>query len=244
MELLDAGIHRLGARFHNFYLVVDGGRATVIDAGGSRELPKLEKGLASLELSMADVEAILLTHAHTDHIGFAALAGTIGVEVKVHEREAAYAQDDSKGGQIGIGDLPLWRPRVLAFLIEMVRAGAARSYRLRSVSTVGDDEILDLPGRPRVIGTPGHTAGHTCYLLEDRSTLFTGDALVTDQIIRRATGPALLPEMFHADHAEARRSLDHLVPTGAELLLPGHGSPWRGPIGEAVALARSGAANP
>lgn len=239
MEQVAEGLYRLGRRHHNFYLFIEGGRATVVDAGGSRELPLLEAGLASLALTLDDIEALLITHAHTDHIGFARRVSDRGIVVKCHEGEAAYVADDAAGSQVGISDLPLWKPRAIAFLVEMVRAGADRAYRLSAVETVTDGERLDLPGRPRVVATPGHTAGHASYLMEQPRALCAGDALVTDGLISGRRGPQVLPEMFHADVATARESAEILAGLDADLLLPGHGPPWRGPIAEAVAQGRA-----
>lgn len=232
------GIHRLGGKRHNFYLVAEGGRATVIDSGGSRELPALESGLASLGLGLDAVEAILITHAHTDHIGFARRASERGISVRAHEGEVGYVRDRSQGSQIGPRDVPLWSPRIWLFLAEMIRSGAERGYPVPNVEAVRDGEVLDLPGRPRVVATPGHTAGHASYYLEDRKVVFSGDALVTMDLLSRSRGPLLLPEVFHHDAALAAESLDRLEALDAEVLLPGHGDVWHGDVAEAVAAAR------
>jgi glyoxylase-like metal-dependent hydrolase (beta-lactamase superfamily II) len=238
MEQVAQGLYRLGRKRHNFYLFAEGGRVTVVDAGGSRELPVLEAGLSALGLKLDDVEGLLITHAHTDHIGFARQAEKKGISVKAHEDEAAYAMDGAAGSQIGMTDLPLWKPRAIAFIVEMVRAGADRAYRLKNVETVVDGEQLDLPGHPRVVATPGHTAGHAGYLFAGRQALCSGDALVTDGIIAGDAGPQVMAHIFHRDAAMARDSLDRLAGLDVELLLPGHGMPWRGPIAEAVRMAR------
>ncbi|MCB2225026.1 MAG: MBL fold metallo-hydrolase [Actinobacteria bacterium] len=231
------GVHRLGRDRHNFYLVVEGGRATVVDAGGSAELSLLQTALAGLGMALGDVEAVLLTHAHTDHVGFAALASRQGIPVKAHEDEAAYARDRSAGSQMSVTDLPLWRPAVWVFLAEMIRAGAHKGYPVPGVETVADDETLDLPGRPRVVHTPGHTAGHAAYVLEERGILFAGDAIATRSPIRAGVGPRMLEDLFHADPAEARSSLRRLAGLETTLLLPGHGDPWSGPIAALVSQA-------
>ena len=238
MEQVAEGLYRLGRKHHNFYLIVEGGSCTVVDAGGSRELPLLEAALDSLGLTLNRVEAVLITHAHTDHIGFARLAQEQGVSVKVHEDEAAYAMDGSAGSQVGMSDIPIWKPRVISFIAEMLRAGADRGDRLQDVETVSDGERLELPGRPLVVATPGHTAGHASYLFADRKALCAGDILVTDGLVRGGFGPQMLPDVFHHDAAMARDSLDRLTGLEAELLLPGHGAPWRGSIADAVRRAR------
>lgn len=237
MHEVATGVHRLGRKRHNFYVVVEGGRVTVVDAGGCNELGLLVDGLTTLGMPLDAVEAIVVTHAHTDHIGFAAEASRQGVAVKVHEDEAAFARDHSAGTQVATGDLPLWRPHVILFLAEMVRAGAQRAMPVPGVETVRDGEVLDLPGRPRVVATPGHTAGHAAYFLPERHVLFSGDALVTLDVTTGTPGPRLLPDVFHGDVVQARRSLEQLAALDARLLLPGHGAPWHGPIAEAVRAA-------
>ena len=233
-------IYRLGRSRHNFYLIAQGGKATVIDAGGSSELVLLERALHHLDMVLNDVEAILITHAHTDHIGFAALASKQGIAVRVHEHEAAYAKDRSRGGQIGLADLPLWKPRVWLFLTEMIRAGAHKGFPVPGVETFTDGETLDVPGRPLGIHTPGHTVGHAAYALLAEHILFCGDAIATQSMIRGGVGPQLLDDRFHADPHLARESLGHLASLGTNLLLPGHGDPWNGPIDEVIEAVRAG----
>ena len=238
MQQVAEHVYRLGRSRHNFYLVAEGGKATVIDAGGSSELVLLERALHALGLMLDDVEAILITHAHTDHIGFAALASRQGVAVKSHEDEADYVRDRSKGTQVRATDLPLWKPMMWGFLVEMFRSGAHKGYPVPGVEALSDGEVLDLPGRPTVVATPGHTAGHAAYYLGDGSTLFCGDALATRSLTRSGIGPQFLDDRLHADPDRARRSLDHLAVLGTDLLLPGHGDPWSGPIADLVTRAR------
>jgi glyoxylase-like metal-dependent hydrolase (beta-lactamase superfamily II) len=237
MEQVADGLFRLGRKYHNFYLIVEKGCATVVDAGGSKELPLLESALAAEGLALDDVEALLITHGHSDHVGFASRAAKRGVKVKVHEDEAAFVRDAAAGTQVRPTELPLWKPKAIIFVVEMVRAGAHREYRFDDFETVADGELLDVPGRPRVVATPGHTAGHASYLLEEHRALCAGDALVTESIIARGQDPQILPSVFHADVGLARESVKRLAQLPVDLLLPGHGKPWRGPIADAVSQA-------
>ena len=61
----------------------------------------------------------------------------------------------------------------------MTAAGALRVEGVPDVRIFVDREVLDVPGRPHVIATPGHTDGHCALHLPDRDVLFTGDGLVT-----------------------------------------------------------------
>src|SRR4051794_41840508 len=67
------GVWRAGTRFVNWY-AVDGGSAgvTLIDAGLPGYKHELDKSLAAIGKSRAEVKAVVLTHGHIDHIGMAA----------------------------------------------------------------------------------------------------------------------------------------------------------------------------
>jgi glyoxylase-like metal-dependent hydrolase (beta-lactamase superfamily II) len=68
MEQVADGIHRLGSRAHNFYIIAEGDEATIVDLGCRREWKSLIGGLAALGLGPASVSAALATHAHGDHL--------------------------------------------------------------------------------------------------------------------------------------------------------------------------------
>ncbi|NNC93548.1 MAG: MBL fold metallo-hydrolase [Acidimicrobiia bacterium] len=239
MHKVDDGVHRLGSHHHNFYVVVEGGKATVVDSGARKDHSQLLSGLASLGLGLDDVEVVLITHAHTDHMGSAAQAARAGTPVKGHEAEIPVLRGDRPITQVKTSQLPLWKPGVWSFLFVMIRAGATAAPPIAGVESVVDGETLDVPGRPRVVHTPGHTAGHAAYYLVDQRVLFSGDGLVTQSPIGGAKGPRLMDGMFHADVAQARASLSMIAILDTRLVLPGHGDPWEGQVAEAVAAALS-----
>ena len=71
MELAPS-IRRLGNGMINVYLLEEAGGVTIVDTGApgyySRDLPA---ELAAMGRTLADVRAVVLTHAHSDHLGFA-----------------------------------------------------------------------------------------------------------------------------------------------------------------------------
>lgn len=238
MQQVAENVYRLGSSHHNFYLLTEGGKATVVDAGASKELPKLEAGLASLGMKRDDVEAIVLTHAHADHIGFAAEAQAAGTEVRASEVEEPIATGQQPVHAIKIPQLPLYKLGTWKFLIALIKVGVMKAPSVESVVTFKEDELLDLPGGPRAIYTPGHTVGHASFLLEESKILFTGDALATRDLFSEQTGPQIMPDAFHLNPAQARESLDVLAGLETSVVLPGHGHPYEGSIADAVATAK------
>ena len=240
MRQVADSVHALGSRGHNYYLVRDGDEVTMVDAGCSREWGKLVEALAELGLSVDAVSGVVATHSHSDHFGLARRASDEGIDVHVHEDEESRALGTYEGRYAASpGDIPMFRIHTLRNMLPMVLAGVMSLDHLETVGTFRDGETLDLPGRPTAIHTPGHTEGHAMFHLPDLGVLFTGDGLVTMDLLGSGTGPQPMPETFDLDHAQALASLDRIEGLEASLLLPGHGRPWRTSPMEAVAAARS-----
>jgi glyoxylase-like metal-dependent hydrolase (beta-lactamase superfamily II) len=233
------GIHRIGDQsFVNSYLLEDAGEVTIIDAGLPGYYRDIPRELAAMGRTVTDVRALLLTHGHTDHIGFAErLRRERRVPVSVHEADAALARGEVPNPAKGFGPTKL-RP-LLGFLWFGMLHGGLRTPKLQEVATFGDGATLDVPGSPRVILTPGHTPGSAVLHVASLDALFVGDALATYAVTTGARGPQVAP--FTADAAQAMASLDRLEDVSAGLVLPGHGDPWTGGIQEAVRRVRQGA---
>jgi glyoxylase-like metal-dependent hydrolase (beta-lactamase superfamily II) len=233
------GIHRIGDHsIVNSYLLEDAGEVTIIDAGLPGFYRDIPRELAAMGRTVADVRALLLTHGHSDHIGFAErLRRERRVPVSVHEADAALARGEVPNPAKGFGPTRL-RP-LLGFLWFSTLRGGLRTPKLREVATFGDGATLDVPGSPRVVLTPGHTPGSAVLQVASRDALFVGDALATYAVTTGARGPQVAP--FTADAAQAVASLARVEDLSAGLILPGHGDPWTGGIQEAVRRVRQGA---
>lgn len=226
------GVHRLGSGYVNWFLVEEGDRLTVVDAGMPGQWPQLVAEVGRLGRSLADVEALVLTHAHVDHVGFGnRLAKETSAAVRVHPGDA-----DASVRKFPPFHLFL-NPSSWPFLAHSVRQGLLFTPGLDHRTTFAAGETLDVPGRLQVIHTPGHTAGSCVLHAPDRGVVFTGDALVTLDPYTRGQGPRMMLDGVHEDPAQARASLTRIADLDAGILLPGHGDPWTG--GSRAAVERA-----
>lgn len=231
------GVHRLGNEIVNFYLVEAEGGLVLVDAGLPGFYDGLVDFLRSRGRTVAEIDALLLTHAHPDHVGIAEAVRREGVPVHVHEADAEQARTAKQHKREG-GMLPYFRHRATWRLLAMgARNGGLRTTKVAELSTFGDGE-LDLPGRPRAIHTPGHSPGHVAFHFEGAGALLAGDALCTYNPLTGGRGPQLMPGAFAFSNAQALESLSRLEPVAAGVVLPGHGDPWTGGVAPAVARAR------
>jgi glyoxylase-like metal-dependent hydrolase (beta-lactamase superfamily II) len=233
------GIHRLGNQIVNFYVLEDGDGLTVLDAGLPGFLGQLQALLRERGRGLGDVAAVVLTHAHQDHVGVAEAVRAAGATVHVHEADA----DMARTGKIGKRErsmLPYLRHGATWRLLGMAaRTGGVRYPKIAAVSTFTGDQVLDVPGHPRAVHTPGHSDGHVALHLPDHpGVLFAGDALCTWNPLTGRDGPQLMPGAFAVSSPQAMQSLARLEPLEASVLLPGHGNPWTDGVPSAVARAR------
>ena len=238
MTRIAEGVHRLGSSLINFYLVEDGDRLTVVDAGLPGYRKRLDTALAELGRSLSDVEAVLLTHGHADHVGFAeSVRSEAGVPVYIHEADErlALTGETPRGER---GPVPyLWRWQLWRLLAHGIPNGLVPT-KVAEVTTFGDDATLDVPGRPRVVPTPGHTRGCVTFVLEDRGVALVGDALCTKNPLTGRDGPQIMPASFTVDVERALDSLERIESLPVDVLAPGHGDPWTDGPKSAVARAR------
>ena len=135
-------------------------RAVIVDPGD--EAPKL---LGAIESLGVELDGILLTHTHFDHVGAVApVAKATGAEVWVPEIEKAVLAD------------------IMSF-VPWPGFGPYESYD--ADETVSGGERLELAGMEiDVLFTPGHSPGHVTYSVPGERALFSGDVLFQGSIGR------------------------------------------------------------
>ena len=173
-------------------------------------------------------KAIILTHAHFDHVGAAAaLAEHWGVPVYVHPLEMPYVTgsdypppDPTVGGGLMALSAPLF-PRSGTHLEKHVRP-------------LADDGSVPFLPEWRMIHTPGHTAGHVSLFRERDGVLIAGDAFVTTKqeslraVLRQRKEVCNPPAYFTPDWQRAKDSVRRLAALEPSVALTGHGLPMYG----------------
>lgn len=239
MEQITDGVHRFDAGGVNFYVIEGEGGLTLVDAGFSGLWRTFSTWLFMTGSAPREVKAVLLTHNHADHIGFADRAQEQGAEVHIHA-------DDLDGlAQAGASAVPdhfrqnIWRPRTVGRMLRWVRSGMLRPPKLTDVHPCTDGDKLAVPGSPRVVHVPGHTPGSAAYVFDDHDVICVGDALATFDPATGRNGISIPPAGLNADDDQALASLDRLVGESASLVLPGHGEPYHDGIASAIHAARA-----
>ncbi|UXY25804.1 MBL fold metallo-hydrolase [Streptomyces sp. HUAS TT20] len=230
----------------NWVILTDGDAATLVDTGYPGDRQRLLDSLAAVGSSPHALAAVLITHAHNDHLGSAEyLRSTYGTPVYLHEAEVPHARRDFLQ-QVTPGQVVrnAWRPGVVPWLVHVLRVGGVEQHPVAAPESFPREGALDLPGRPVPVHTPGHTDGHCVYHLPQAGIVLSGDALATGHATARAKGPQLLPDMFHHERARAVASLDVIEALDGDTLLPGHGPVHHGSVSEAARQARERAHRP
>lgn len=165
-----AGISDPSAVHINCYLLRGRGRTVLIDAGAggiNQWGGNLQVNLARAGVQPAEIDTILLTHAHPDHIGgllnASGEAAFPGAELVIQQREVNFWQDDanlSRASQRARGNF-LFARKVFD------------RYRQRTRTFNANEVLPGISGIP----LPGHTAGHSGYRIEsgNESLLVWGD---------------------------------------------------------------------
>jgi glyoxylase-like metal-dependent hydrolase (beta-lactamase superfamily II) len=240
-ELADTGIRRLAIPTPflvgrvNCYLIEDE-PLTLVDTGpnSGKSLDELEQALAAHGRAVEDIQLIVVTHQHMDHVGLLEiLARRSGAEVAAFHllgpyladfKRSATDDDDFAQGVMRRHGVPAELATVLGAVGAAFRAfgsGGEVTQELRDGDRLSfrDRELL-------VLHRPGHSPSDTVFFDERRRVLIGGDHLLphisSNALASRPLGEEYEfshPLLTYMDSMRATRELP------AELVLPGHGDP-------------------
>jgi hydroxyacylglutathione hydrolase len=221
------------------YLLTGSGPTTLIDTGIATDETRetLSTALESAGLALGAIDQVLLTHWHGDHAGLAGVVQENGdADVVAHPRDATIierregAMADLRSRQRAYFDdwgIPPVKRRELERQID-----AADDFVVPPTTTVevtDGDTLAAGDRRLRAVHTPGHTAGHLCFVDEAADVVFSGDALL----------PVYTPNVGGADvrldHPLAAylSTLEWFRKHEADRAYPGHRDPVADPAGRA-----------
>jgi hydroxyacylglutathione hydrolase len=159
---MDVRMFTVGPVAENTYIFRrdDSDRALIVDPGD-----EADKLLAAIDGLGVELEGILLTHTHFDHVGAVApVAKATGAEVWVPEAEK-FVLDD-----------------IMSF-VPWPGFGPFESYDAEHTLSGGDR--LELAGfEIDVLSTPGHSPGHVTFSIPDETAIFSGDVLFQGSVGR------------------------------------------------------------
>jgi glyoxylase-like metal-dependent hydrolase (beta-lactamase superfamily II) len=236
-----AGIHRLAIPTPfavgrvNVYLIQDD-PLTLVDAGpnSGTSFDELQRGIAGLGHALEDIELVILTHQHIDHLGLVSLvAARSGAEVAAIDTAVAFVENFSREAQ---ADDDFARhmmlrhgvPEDVATALQSV-SSAFRAWgaRVDVTRVLRDGEKIRIRDRTlHVHPRPGHSPSDTVFHDRERRILIAGDHLLAHissnpLITRPREGSGERPQALVAYIESLRKTREMDV----ELVLPGHGDP-------------------
>ncbi len=222
----------------NWIVLVEGARVALVDCGYPGQAALVEESVHRAGASMAQVEALLLTHNHVDHTGSMPELERRGARVWAGVDELPMLRGERVESATALDVLVrAWRPSVLRWGLRIARLGGSQHPRAEHPQAVTPGRALDVPLSPVPVPLAGHTSGHTAWYFPDRRVVATGDALVSGHSLSPVEGPQAIDGFFHHDVGLLRRTLPDLAGLDADLVLPGHGPALRMPIADAVGQA-------
>lgn len=220
----------------NLYLIV-GIQTILIDTGPilpnnektwyETNIKILEDSLNSLDMSIKDIDKILITHAHIDHHGQAGIIKNISkAQILVHKKDSytiSYLCESFKKREDFYHKLCIESgiPQKVFFrLSKLYNKMLSFGESINVDETFLGGEILDISGyKIEIIHCPGHTPGHCVFLLKNEKILICGDNILNNVI----PNPSIYIKTWKSGLKDYIKSLKYLKTLDIKLALPAHG---------------------
>ena len=206
--------HRIPVGIDNCFLL-RGERTILVDGGAPGGLNSFVNHMKQLNVDPKQIELILLTHGHWDHI--ASLSGVremTGAKVAIHHADQYMVETGEPpfpAGTNGYGDAMSWlAKRLIHPHLTKIKVDRILDDNGLSLSEFG------IPGK--VVHTPGHTAGHVSIVL-DSGEAFVGDMAMNSWFLRLTPGLPILAD----DMNVLIQSWKKILKMGIKRIYPAHG---------------------
>lgn len=197
----------------NVYLIKNEESFDLIDAGMFMETDKLIEKIEEGGFNIENLDKIILTHCHCDHIGGAAeLVRRTGAKVAAHSEDIPYILHE----KVIDGSYHHMMIQEQAYM---------KQYNcvLKKVDIVlSDKDIIETLGGLEVINVPGHTQGSIALYQSKNEIMFFGDVIRN----KRSKGLVIgVPDKFNYDTIHTIKDAQHLMNYPIKYALFGHGVP-------------------
>jgi glyoxylase-like metal-dependent hydrolase (beta-lactamase superfamily II) len=223
----------------NSYLI-EGSPLTLIDTGPktSKSLLAIQQGLQALSYDLSDIEQILLTHNHVDHVGLVAQFVRERQQAHGSRTEVWIHQNDAEA----VINYERYMERYTETFVRLVAASGvlgqettipipenrteffkAIGESVPSAHTFVDGAVFNTGiGKLSAVLTPGHSPGSSCFVCDEKQIIFSGDHILGDISSNPSIsfdGSEKIGMMTYFE------SLDRIESKAGYIALPGHRTP-------------------
>ncbi len=220
--------------------LLEGEETILFDAGAPDETgeAELREGLAEVGYEPEDIDHVVVTHVHSDHIGQLPVLRDAGATVHAPARSLSRLERDLETAREGFTEMTTAagyegdeHAEIVAEELEELRRDR-RLVEPETARAIEPDATVAIGGREfETFATPGHAVDHLCLetTVAGTTVLFSGDALI--EPFRAGAFQVGLDRGADEAVDAYYEAMDRLAATGAALVFPGHGPIFEGPQG-------------